>query len=69
VFALVVIVLGVLCWQLIRQGIRVQGFHQTTRVLQIPIYPFLYLAAFGILTLIPVYLVRLLRALDKAAQR
>ena len=69
IFALVLIILAVLTWQLIRQGIRLQGFHQTTRVIQIPIYPFLYLAAFGIITLIPVYLTRFLHALDKAVKR
>ncbi len=69
IFALVIFMLVVLTWQLIKQGIRVQGFHQTTRVIQIPIYPFLYLAAFGIITLIPVYLVRFLFSLDRAVKK
>jgi TRAP-type C4-dicarboxylate transport system permease small subunit len=57
--------LGVLGWQLVVQAIRVQGFHQTTRILEIPIYPLLYLAAFGILLLTVVYLKHFLVSLDK----
>jgi len=61
--------LGVLSWQLIVQAIRVQGFHQTTRILAIPIYPFVYLAAFAILLLTVVYLRHFLVSLDKVIKR
>ena len=37
----------------------------TPGVLSLPKYPFAYLIAFGILTLVPIYLVRLLRAIDE----
>ena len=37
----------------------------TPGVLQLPKYPFAYLIGFGVLTLIPIYVVRLLRAIDK----
>lgn len=60
--------LALLSWQLFAQGQRVQGFHQTTRILQIPIYPFLYTAAFGVLLLAIVYLKHFLKSLDKAVQ-
>jgi len=59
--------LGILCWRLVAQGMRVQGFNQTTRILEIPIYPFIYLAAAGILLLAIVYIKNLLFAIDKVA--
>jgi TRAP-type C4-dicarboxylate transport system permease small subunit len=37
----------------------------TPGVLSLPKYPFAYLIGFGILTLVPIYVVRLLRAIDK----
>jgi TRAP-type transport system small permease protein len=66
---LTVCMLGILCWQLIVQGIRVQGFHQTTRFLRIPIYPFLYLGAVGIFVLGLVYLRYFLFSLDRVVKR
>lgn len=66
---LTVCMLGILCWQLIVQGIRVQGFHQTTRYLRIPIYPFLYLGAAGVLVLALVYLRYFLFSLDRVIKR
>ena len=38
----------------------------TPGVLELPKYPFAYLIAFGMLTLIPIYVVRLLRSLGEA---
>jgi len=66
ILLLSVSMLALLSWQLFSQGQRVQGFHQTTRILQIPIFPFLYLAAFGVLLLALVYLKHFLQSLDKA---
>lgn len=66
---LTISMLMVLCWQLIVQGIRVQGFHQTTRVLQIPIYPFLYLAALGTFLLANVYVKHFLYSLDRVVNK
>jgi|WetSurMetagenome_2_1015567.scaffolds.fasta_scaffold445364_2 TRAP-type transport system small permease protein len=66
---LCVVMLGVLCQQLFVQAMRVQGFHQTTRTLQIPIYPFVYLAAAGVLVLTIVYIKHFLYSLDKAVKR
>jgi TRAP-type C4-dicarboxylate transport system permease small subunit len=63
---LTTVMLGVLSWQLVVQGIRIQNFGQTTVVLELPVYPFLYLAAFGILLLTVVYLKHFLYSLDKA---
>jgi TRAP-type transport system small permease protein len=59
-------ILGVLCWQLIVQGLRLYGYHQTTTLLSIPVYPFLYIAAFGTFILAVIYLMHFLYSLDKA---
>ena len=60
--------IAILCmavWQLIRWGIRIQNRGETTPgTLKLPKYPFVYVAAFGMLTLIPVYVCRFLRAVD-----
>ena len=40
----------------------------TPGVLELPKYPFAYLIAFGILTLVPIYVVRLLRSLGELRQ-
>jgi TRAP-type transport system small permease protein len=57
---------GILCWQLIVQGMRVYGFHQTTVILAIPSYPFLFIAAFGTFLLTLVYLKHFINSVDKA---
>lgn len=59
-------ILGILSWQLIVQGMRLYGYHQTTSVLSIPLYPFLYIAAFGTSLLTVVYLMHFLSSLEKA---
>jgi TRAP-type transport system small permease protein len=59
-------ILGILSWQLTVQGMRLYGYHQTTSVLSIPIYPFLYVAAFGTSLLTVVYLMHFLSSLEKA---
>jgi TRAP-type transport system small permease protein len=66
---LTVCILGILCWQLIVQGIRLQGYHQTTRYLLIPIFPFLYLGALGVFTLAIVYIRYLLYSLDRMTKK
>jgi TRAP-type transport system small permease protein len=62
-------ILGVLCWQLIVQGIRVHDFHQTTVILSIPVYPFLYIGALGTFLLALVYLMHFFYSLDKVRRR
>jgi TRAP-type C4-dicarboxylate transport system permease small subunit len=59
----------ILCWQLVKLGITYQNGHQTLRNLDVKIYPFAYLSAFGILTMIPIYLVRLLKSIDTAVKK
>jgi TRAP-type C4-dicarboxylate transport system permease small subunit len=66
IYLLGVAVLCIGVWQLIRWGIRVQGRGETTMgTLKLPKYPFAYVAAFGIFTLVPIYLSRFLHALDR----
>jgi TRAP-type transport system small permease protein len=60
-----VAILGMLCWQLLVQTIKFFNYHQTTATLAIPIYPFLALAAFGILLLTLVYVMHFFESLAK----
>jgi TRAP-type C4-dicarboxylate transport system permease small subunit len=63
-------ILVIAVWQLIRWGMKVQDRGQTTMgALSLPVYPFSYLSAFGIATLVPIYLIRLLHAIDEAVKR
>jgi TRAP-type C4-dicarboxylate transport system permease small subunit len=65
IYFLGVAVLCMAVWQLIRWGIKIQDRHETTPgTLKLPKYPFVYVAAFGMLTLIPIYVCRFLRSID-----
>jgi TRAP-type C4-dicarboxylate transport system permease small subunit len=68
-YILVVAIFCILCWQLIVLGMTYQEAHQTLRNLDVRIYPFAYLAAFGILTMIPIYITRFLKALGAAVKK
>ena len=57
--------LGVASWQLVVHGMRIQDMKQTSGLLEIPIYPFLYIAALGSLLLTLVYLIYFLYSLDE----
>ena len=50
--------------QIVIQAIKVQNYGQTTPILHIPICPFLYVTAFGIILLTVVYLKHFLHSLD-----
>jgi TRAP-type transport system small permease protein len=69
VYLLVIAIFCVLCWQLVKLGITYQQAHQSLRNIDIKIYPFTYLAAFGILTMIPIYIVRFINAIDEVVKR
>ena len=64
VYLLAIAIFCILCWQLVVLARTYQEANQTLRNLDVPIYPFAYLAAFGILTMIPIYIARLLKSLD-----
>jgi TRAP-type transport system small permease protein len=69
VYILVIAIFCILCWQLVVLGTTYQGGHQTLRNLDVKIYPFAYLAAFGIFTMIPIYITRFLKSLDTAVKK
>jgi TRAP-type C4-dicarboxylate transport system permease small subunit len=70
IYFLGVAVLCMAVWQLIKWGIRIQDRGETTPgTLKLPKYPFVYFAAFGMLTVIPNYLVRLLNSLDRLVKK
>ena len=69
IYILVIGIFSVLCWQLIELGMTYQMYHQTLRNIKVEIYPFTYLAAFGIFTMIPIYAIRFLKAIDRAVKR
>jgi TRAP-type C4-dicarboxylate transport system permease small subunit len=65
IYFLGVVILGIAVWQLIKWGIKIEHRHEKTPgTLKLRKYPFAYVAAFGMFTLVPVYLARFLRALD-----
>ena len=63
-------ILVIAVWQLALWGVKVQDRGQTTMGgLSLPVYPFAYLACFGIAMLVPIYLIRFLRAVDRVVKR
>jgi hypothetical protein len=66
IYLLSVAILSITVWQLVRWGVRIQSRGETTPgTLKLPKYPFAYVAAFGMLTLVPIYVSRLLRAVGE----
>lgn len=61
-------ILGVASWQLWVQAVRVQKMSQTSGVLAIPIYPFVYVAALGGFLITVVYLIKVLNSLSEAIE-
>jgi TRAP-type C4-dicarboxylate transport system permease small subunit len=58
--------LGVATWQLLVQAMLVMRRSQTSGILEIPIFPFLFIGTFGIFLLALVYLVRAFDSLNQA---
>lgn len=70
VYVIAIAILVIAAWQLVRWGMKVQDRGQTTMgALSLPLYPFAYLATFGIATLVPIYVVRLLHAIDRVVKK
>jgi len=66
IYFLGVAILCVAVWQVVRWGIRIQDRGETSSgTLKLPKYPFAYFAAFGVLTLVPIYVSRFLSAVDR----
>lgn len=66
---LATVMLGILSRQLIVQAIRVHNYGQTTPMLELPVYPFIYVAAFGTILLTVVYLKHFLNSLSLAVSK
>jgi TRAP-type C4-dicarboxylate transport system permease small subunit len=70
IYIVAVAVLVIAVWQLVTLGMRDQDTGRTTMgVLALPRYPFVYLAAFGIATLVPIWVARFLRSIDRVVKR
>jgi TRAP-type C4-dicarboxylate transport system permease small subunit len=66
IYCLAIAILCVAFYELLVYAAKLLERGETTPgVLELPKYPFAYLIAFGILTLIPIYVVRLLRSLGE----
>ena len=66
IYCLAIAILCVACYELlVFAGKLFERGETTPGVLELPKYPFVYLIAFGVFTLIPDYVVRLLRALGQ----
>jgi TRAP-type C4-dicarboxylate transport system permease small subunit len=69
VYSCAIAILSIATWQLLVWAGKLYERGETTPgVLQLPKYPFAYLLAFGIATLVPIWVVRLLRALGGVRQ-
>jgi len=66
---LTVILLGITCWQLLKQGLRLQSMGAETSVLLIPMYPFVYLATFGVFLMTLSFFAKFLITLNEMTKR
>ncbi len=66
---LATVMLAVLSRQLIVQAGRIHNYGQTTPTLELPLYPFIYIAAFGTILLTVVYLKHFLNSLSTAVSK
>jgi TRAP-type C4-dicarboxylate transport system permease small subunit len=70
IHAIAVAILVIAAWQLVVWSMSLQDRGQTTMgVLGLPLYPFAYVSAFGIATLVPIWLIRFLNSIDEAVRR
>ena len=70
IFLLVNAMLVIAVWQLTEMGIARQESGQVTRgTMHLPIWPFIFILVYGMLTLIPIYFARLLRSIDRLVKR
>lgn len=60
------VILGLISWQLLVQGMKLKGANAQTTILKIPTYPFVYLATLGFILLTLVFLIRFLHSLNNA---
>jgi TRAP-type C4-dicarboxylate transport system permease small subunit len=65
IFLLDVAILAITSWQLFAYGLRVQDGKQVSKILEIPVYPFVYLGAVCTLLLTLVFAMKFLFALNE----
>jgi TRAP-type C4-dicarboxylate transport system permease small subunit len=58
------VILGLMSWQILVQGTKLQVANQETALLEIPVYPFIYLAALGSAVLTLAFLIRFIHSLS-----
>lgn len=66
---LTTIILGLMSWQILVQGTKLQASHAVTSVLEIPTPPFLYLATFGSIMLALAFLIKFIRSLSNIMEK
>ncbi len=70
IYAIAVAILVIAVWELVVWGMRMYDQGRTTMgTLGLPIWPFAYLAAFGMATLVPIWFIRFLTSIDKAVRK
>lgn len=62
------VILGLMSWRLFLQGSIVQGMGQTSTILAVPIYPFIYVAGACSVVLAAVYILHFLNSLIKVSE-
>jgi TRAP-type C4-dicarboxylate transport system permease small subunit len=65
IFLLDVAILAITSWQLFAYGLKVQEGRQDSKILEIPVYPFVYLGAVCMLLLTLVFAMKFLFALNE----
>jgi TRAP-type C4-dicarboxylate transport system permease small subunit len=69
IFLLDVAILAILSWQLYAYGLKVQAGRQVSKILEIPLYPFVYLGAVCMLLLTLVFAMKFLFSLNEFGRR
>ena len=70
IYLIAIVILCIALWQVIVWGMKVQARGETTPgTLELPKYPFAYLMAIGVFTLIPIYIGRFIGSLGKGVER
>ncbi len=65
IFLLDVVILAITSWQLFAYGLKVQDGKQVSKILEIPVYPFVYLGAVCTLLLMLVFAMKFLFSLNE----
>jgi len=62
-------ILGLMSWQLLVQGMKLQAATQETALLEIPMYPFIYLATLGSIVLTLAFFIRFIYSLSNIIEK